>query len=159
MNDQDHTPVKNDSSESTSGIGSGLDIASLLRAFSSATPSASPTATEAETPQAATPKTTDGGDLLSSLLSNPQLLAALPTVISTVKPLLEGMNAPTPSTQKAASEPVPASTPQNVKSDGGSRDRHSALLCAIKPYLGQSRQSAVDYIMKLSRLGEVLKNL
>lgn len=158
MNDQDHSSVQNDSSESTSSAGSGLDLASLLRAFSSAAPSASQTATEsAETSQAANPPV--GGEILSSLLSNPQLLAALPTVISTVKPLLEGMNAPTPSTQKAASESAPVSAPHNAKSDGGSRDRHSALLCAIKPYLGQSRQSAVDYIMKLSRLGEVLKNL
>ena len=38
-------------------------------------------------------------------------------------------------------------------------DRRAALLCAMKPYLSHDRQQAIDYILKLSRLGDLLKTL
>ena len=38
------------------------------------------------------------------------------------------------------------------------RDRE-ALLCALKPYLTPERCSAVDKIIQVSRIGELLKNL
>ena len=38
-------------------------------------------------------------------------------------------------------------------------ERRAALLCAMKPYLSRDRQEAIDYILKLSRLGDLLKTL
>ena len=162
MNDQDNSSVQNDSSVNTGVAENGLDLASLLRAISSVTPPVDKATSEAsEKSKTTEAKTNDGGDLLSSLLSSPQLLTALPTVITTIKPLLEGIANPSSTVrdppEATASEPVSAQG--EGKGNGGSRDRHSALLCAMKPYLGQSRQSAVDYILKLSLLGDVLKNL
>ena len=103
-------------------------------------------------------------DILSSLLSNPELLAKLPTIISTVKPFLEifaassGQGGPArqdiPAAAKTDGFPVMAKN----KEHGGNAHR-SALLCALKPYLSSDRRQAIDYIIKLDRLGDVLKTL
>lgn len=101
------------------------------------------------------------GDILSSLLSNPELLAKLPTIISSVKPILDiiGRSAGAGESTAVASLPVKSqSLPSAAKHDQGS-DPRSALLCAMKPYLSQDRRNAVDYIIKLSRLGDILKTL
>ena len=37
--------------------------------------------------------------------------------------------------------------------------RHEALLCALKPYLSEGRSQAVDYIIKLSQVSEILGKL
>lgn len=103
------------------------------------------------------------GDIFSSVLSNPELIAKLPSIISSIKPMLEMLsmgNSPSPSALSA--DTVGASTTVTKKerhsSDVGS-DRRTALLCAMKPYLSEDRRNAVDYIVKLSRLGEILKTL
>jgi hypothetical protein len=99
-------------------------------------------------------------DIFSSLLSSPELLSKIPTIIATLKPILELLgNAP----KTEASEPsLPASSsptdPRGQKNSAIS-DRHSALLCAMKPYLSPERQQAIDYIIKLGRLGDILKTL
>ena len=97
-------------------------------------------------------------DLISAILSNPELLSKIPTIISNIKPLLElfGGNL----SQKSESSSVSAVATQKEKNtDNGDRDRRIALLCAMKPYLGKDRRDAIDYIVKLSRLGDVLKSL
>ncbi len=35
--------------------------------------------------------------------------------------------------------------------------KHEQLLCALKPYLSQSRCEAIDYILKISRMSVLLK--
>lgn len=106
-------------------------------------------------------------DLLSSLLSNPELIAKLPSLISTIKPIMEMMSRRSDSSsiqagslldadKKEASDPLPL---QSDKKDQHISDQRSALLCAMKPYLSHDRQNAIDYIIKLSRLGDMLKNL
>ena len=108
-----------------------------------------------------------GGDLLSSLLSNPELIAKIPSIISSVKPLLDmlgsQMGQSSPTTAQAASIQAPptqssgATVPASI-TKGKDSDR-AALLCAMKPYLSRDRQNAIDHIIKLSRLGDVLKSL
>ncbi len=112
--------------------------------------SASPTAPQNQT-----------GDIISSLLSNPELIAKLPTVISSVKPILDmlgmGTAAPTAvpvSAPSAQSAPAPPTVKQDKHSDS-----RTALLYAMKPYLSPERQNAIDYIVKLGRLGDILKTL
>lgn len=104
-------------------------------------------------------------DILSALISNPDLLSKLPSLISSIKPMLDMLG------RGSGSGTVPASAPSG-SSNGNteavtasalmkkqSDDRRAALLCAMKPYLSHDRQQAVDYIIKLSRLGDILKTL
>lgn len=94
-------------------------------------------------------------DLFSSLLSSPELISKLPTIISTVKPLLEMLSAS--SGQSAPkNQVVPTAAGGN---DRGGNAHRTALLCALKPYLSADRRQAIDYIIKLDRLGDVLKTL
>ena len=102
-------------------------------------------------------------DLFSSLLSNPELLAKLPTIIATVKPLMEAFSqSNSSSAQKAIASPdaakgtVISSSPSKASRSVGN---HAALLCALKPYLSEDRCRAIDYIIKLEKLGDVLKTL
>ena len=104
-----------------------------------------------------------GGDLLSSLLSSPELLSKLPSIISSIKPIIEllgkrdtlGTSQPAISTSKV-SEPTHA---DHLDKSGRGSDSRTALLCAMKPYLSQDRRNAIDYIVKLGRLGDILKTL
>ncbi len=68
---------------------------------------------------------------LAGLLSNPAVLSALPT-------LLGGLNGKGANTKKKP-------------------DRHTALLCAIKPYLGQERRQTADQLISLCRLWNTLE--
>ena len=100
------------------------------------------------------------GDLFSSLLSNPELISNLPRLISIAKPLLEafmGQGSP-PSVSNRIQEDTSSATKTLPAPQGHDADR-AALLCAMKPYLSPARQTAIDYIIKLSRLGDILKTL
>jgi len=117
--------------------------------------------------QASNQGSSSGGDILSSLLSNPELISKLPAILSGVKPILElfgttgTVSAPVSS---APAEPVSAITPQKdtaaafVKQSSRA-DSRTALLCAMKPYLSRDRQNAIDYIVKIGKLGDILKTL
>lgn len=87
-----------------------------------------------------------GGNILSGLLSNPEMLAKLPAMIEAVKPLLGNLSAPQEAETKAE---------QNAnKSD---HDKRTALLLALKPYLGKERADAIDYIVKISGITDMLR--
>ncbi len=103
------------------------------------------------------------GDILSSLLSNPELIAKLPTIIASIKPIIDMLGRANPTASEAA--PV-VSLPQKsepsvapVAKVSRGPDSRTALLCAMKPYLSEDRRNAVDYIVKLGRLGDILKTL
>ena len=93
-------------------------------------------------------------ELFSSLLSNPELLSKLPTILSTVGPIIESLS-------KGGGQAIKTSAPETIpeKKAEPSNDRRAALLCAMKPYLSHDRQLAIDYIIKLGRLGDILKTL
>ena len=110
------------------------------------------------------------GDIFSSVLSNPELIAKLPTIISSVKPIIDmlgkGSSPPasaapseTVATSAGASASTAAASVKNIPVSAKGSDSRTALLCAMKPYLSEDRRVAVDYIVKLSRLGEILKTL
>ncbi len=102
------------------------------------------------------------GDIFSSLLSNPDLLTKLPSIISAAKPIIEMMSQPK---QQASSETATVSVGSALKPSQPSphashlTDNRTALLCAMKPYLSDDRRRVVDYIVKLGRLGDILKTL
>ena len=39
------------------------------------------------------------------------------------------------------------------------RDPRAALLCALKPYLSMGRQEAIDYMIRISQISDLLKHL
>ena len=102
------------------------------------------------------------GDIFSSLLSNPDILMKLPSIISAAKPIIEMMSQPK---QQASSEAATVSAGSGLKPSQPSHhashltDNRTALLCAMKPYLSDDRRRVIDYIVKLGRLGDILTTL
>lgn len=105
------------------------------------------------------PAGTGDGALFSSLLSNPELLSKLPELISVVSPLISslslGGNPAAPTAAQNQTKPAGSFLPAQSREVQNS----NALLCALKPYLKKERQDAIDYMIKLSRLGDILKTL
>ncbi len=107
-------------------------------------------------------------DILSALLSNPDLIAKLPSLISSIKPIIEmlGSSGLVKGVAEASEKPfkdesasVGSIQANSSSSHKGGEDSRAALLCAMKPYLSRDRQNAIDYIIKISRLGDILKTL
>ena len=134
-------------------------LSEIIKAISSASPpresSQSTSTVEKNKPQSAPV----GGDLLSSLLSNPELMTKLPTIISAVKPFMEMMSAQGSPPQEAAPTLAPSPPKPQISPSKGEGDSRTVLLCAMKPYLSSERRQAIDYIVKLGRLGDILKTL
>ena len=42
---------------------------------------------------------------------------------------------------------------------GGAGGKHAALLCALKPYLSKNRSDAIDYMLKISQMSEIISKL
>ena len=116
---------------------------------------------EEPTAEPSAPPTSSSPDILSTLLSNPELISKLPSLISSVKPMLDMLglgSQPTAETGATRDGDKAVSAGVSVKRSQ-TDDRRAALLCAMKPYLSHDRQQAIDYILKLSRLGDLLKTL
>ena len=101
------------------------------------------------------------GNILSSLLSNPEIIGKLPDLISVIAPLMGSLpnigNLPNAGAlTQAVSKPI--AEPRQAHLNHETQNR-AALLCALKPYLKKERQEAIDYMIKLSRLGDILKTL
>jgi len=123
-------------------------------------------------PSSSPPQNNGSGDILSSLLSNPELISKLPTIISSIKPIIEmlgsvgavgsvGSTPVTPSdfVEVSQNPDPPESLHSAAVKHNGKSDSRTALLCAMKPYLSRDRQNAIDYIVKIGRLGDILKTL
>lgn len=86
------------------------------------------------------------GTGLGSLLSNPDVMEKLPEVMATIAPMLRG-----------GGDKKDADSDKNGHSCTSSK--RIALLCALKPYLSPRRCEAIDYIIKLDRIGSLLHNI
>ncbi len=123
-----------------------------------------PTTPQKEQPEQASAENIGSGmsgDIFSSLLSNPDILMKLPSIISAAKPIIEMMSQ---TKQQASSEAATVSAGSVLKPSQPSQPSHltdnrTALLCAMKPYLSDDRRRVIDYIVKLGRLGDILKTL
>ena len=86
-----------------------------------------------------------------ALLSNPALLMALPGLLENLTPLLGGLRGEaSSSTGKLGENRSAASAPHRL-------DRHTALLCALKPYLSPSRREAAETVIRLCRVWDALE--
>jgi hypothetical protein len=80
---------------------------------------------------------------VASLLANPAVLSALPALMENLSPLLSGLKA------GVGSAPT-ATRPHTV-------DRHTALLCALKPYLSPHRRETAETVIRLCRVWDALE--
>ena len=103
---------------------------------------------------------------LASVLSNPGLLSKLPEVMATLAPILSGNtegigeNNTERKNHNERAENNASSTPTaSIKTDVPGRAHRTALLCALKPYMSPRRREAIDYIIKIDRIGDLLHTL
>ena len=134
----------------TAMLGSLLSNPELLQKLrgilGSVSASATPQSEESPTADTATASAPQVGDGLSALLSNPEMMARLPQMIALLKPMIEAGG------EKKGVEAV------SFKPTAVSQSREHLLL-ALKPFLSKGRCDAVDAILRISQLGEVLGRL
>ena len=82
---------------------------------------------------------------------SPPPIPDLSKLISTLSPMLSSLS-PT-NNEKSSGENKIAST-----QDNGRRERE-ALLCALKPYVSDGRKEAIDYIIRISQISDILKQV
>lgn len=101
------------------------------------------------------PNVADG---LGAVLSNPELMAKLPQIMAMLRPMMEQQTAAPPPQpgNEGAETPASASPIAPLKK---TTDNRSALLLALKPFLSEDRRNAVDAMLRLSTLGDVLRRL
>ncbi|MBQ9131910.1 MAG: hypothetical protein IJX62_05525 [Clostridia bacterium] len=124
-------------------------IGDIVNTVSASSP---PTATPPQGQSAATPSVTnfDGSipmDGLSAILSNPAMLEKLPQMMAMLKPMMASMT------------PAPAASTGEPRREKSMADCRDDLLCALKPFLSPERCEAVDSIIRIAKLGIVLKQL
>lgn len=90
-----------------------------------------------------TPRSGEVAAPLAALLGNPGVLAALPSLMENLSPLLAGMG------RGVGSAPT-STRPHSI-------DRHTALLCALKPYLSPHRRETVETVIRLCRVWDALE--
>ena len=106
------------------------------------------TPSEATSAPATESQTTLPADGLSSILSNPAVLAKLPEVMAMLKPITEAA---------AQTAPVSAnSTPTAATPVSTDRDR---LLLSLKPFLSSQRCEAIDTMLRIAKLGALFQQL
>lgn len=122
-----------------------MGIIGALQGGNASAPTATPAAT---TPPA--PPATDG---LMTLLADPAFAERLPQIIAMIRPLLAAMP---PSTAPQSGASVPASITHAPHSHTSERDN---LLLSLKPFLSGERRDAIDSILRISKLGEVIRQI
>ena len=80
---------------------------------------------------------------LAGLLSNPALLSALPILMENLSPLMGNLS-------RGVGRAPTVTRPHAV-------DRHTALLCALKPYLSPRRQEVAETVIRLCRVWDALE--
>ena len=109
------------------------------------------------------------GEGINAVLRDPEAMAKLPAMIEMLRPMMGG-GSDVPSAAKAGGEAVPAALPHpadekpkggppphHAGKGGGCHERRIALLCALRPYLNPRRQEAIDYILRMDRMGKLFR--
>ena len=100
------------------------------------------------------------GGGFSSLLQNPEVAAKLPRIMEALGPVMAEMKeekARENATQNdAKDEETP---PLKVKQKSASSIRRCELLKALEPYLSDNRREAMEYIIKVTSLIDMLSEV
>lgn len=136
------------------GQGRGEDMQTRLgrlldevEAMPAGQPDAAQEQTEAEQEQTeAEQGAPAAGNPLGGLLSNPELLAALPQLMGALGPLMRNFGA---ARSGGAGAPARKSPP----------DRHTALLRALQPYLSPERRQAAETALELLGIWDALAGM
>lgn len=118
------------------------------------------------------------GDIIGRLMSNPEIMSAIASMkgqSSPAEPVPEENNDPKENEESTApvSSDISSKLPEVIealspmlsgkgKGDGKPSprdDRRICLLRAIKPYVSRGRSDAIDYMIQLSRITELMKHL
>lgn len=121
---------------------------------------------------------------LGSVLSDPQMMAKLPDVIAMLKPMMGALSGgeggagatevpvsaspavsvsaaetrePAAAREEAPTRQASVPVPSSGGGAKGCHDRRVALLCAIRPYLSPRRREAIDYILRMDRMGKLFR--
>ena len=105
-----------------------------------ADPTASPSAPASAD---ASPPSPVGSSLPEMLLRNTSLLSALPSLMENLASLPEGLGGGTENPSRTTRPPA--------------TDRHTALLCALKPYLSPRRRDTAETVIRLCRIWDALE--
>ena len=81
---------------------------------------------------------------IADILENNELMAKLPEVIAALRPM---MGAP----------PKKEAPPKD--GEPKANNKRLALLYALKPYLSPRRCEAIDYFARMSKMGDIIKNI
>ena len=126
-----------------------------------------------------------GSGGISQLLQNPEIAAKLPRIMEALAPVMAEMKAekaagtavahaaapsdgaqdappeaaPAAQTAAASATAAPAALPASAGAKPTSASRRMALLRALSPYLSEERQSALDTVMKVSTLLDLLSEV
>ena len=126
-------------------------IADIMSSLQSKMPPAQPPpSAEAPAPEQAPPpppppqSAPDLSGMLGAALSNPELLSALPSVISMLSGMSGGSGTPPPPSLGARSSAPPL-------------DRRCALLNALKPYLPEDKRTTVDTVVRVIEIMSLIK--
>lgn len=99
-----------------------------------------------DTPTEAHPTSALPTDGLASVLGDPALMAKLPQIMTMLKPMME-------SQPNAETKAVSAPHARNAE------DCRNDLLLALKPFLSPERCRAVDTMLRISKLGTVIRQI
>ncbi len=116
-------------------------------AAASGAPDTPPSHAEAAPPTGASPPAGMDPALLTSVL---------PTLLSVFGGLGGGGNGGRGPGPGAEVNPSGGASPPPPSGRAPSPDRHTALICALKPYLGERRQATAETVLKLCRLWDAL---
>ena len=111
----------------------------------------------------------DLGGGFAALLQNPEIAAKLPRIMEALAPVMAEMKAEKGSTteekgEKEASGSLPdtaaiSSILSGIGKKSESTSTRFALLRALEPYLSESRKEAMEYILKVSSLLDILSEV
>lgn len=120
--------------------------------------------------------------MLDGILSNPEMLSMISSMADKLKSGTSAAESPAPQEGSSEGEAHSEAEPTAQAASGTSKlpdmlgtlapllstelsksspqnDHRACLLRALKPYLSSGRCEAIEYIIKFSRLSEILKNL
>ena len=89
-------------------------------------------------------------------------MAKLPQVMAMLRPMMEQASAAAPQTDTGGATATSASAAASALPSSPQKkatDNRSALLLALKPFLSEDRRNAVDAMLRLSALGDVLRRI